>query len=66
MDKVIGGDQNAWCRECGMHLHDASEYHPYAACLMYKACGDRPTVLANLNAVLEAGKSQVSASTESK
>jgi hypothetical protein len=43
------------CKECGMRVHDECEYHPYAACLMYKACGDRDTVLANLNAVLEHG-----------
>lgn len=41
------------CKECGMRLHDSFEYHPYAACLMFRACGDRATVLANLNAVLK-------------
>jgi len=50
-------DPTCRCAECGMRTHDAGEYHPYAACLMFKACGDRETVLANLNAVLEAGKS---------
>lgn len=50
------------CSECGMETHDACEYHPYAACLMYKACGDRSTVLANLNAVLAMGRLSVSAS----
>jgi len=50
-------DPTCRCAECGMRTHDAGEYHPYAACLMFKACGDRETVLANLNAVLDAGKS---------
>lgn len=27
------------------------EYHPYAACLMFRACGDSTVVRANLDAV---------------
>ena len=27
------------CRECGMSV-EPGEYHPYAACLMFNACGD--------------------------
>jgi len=35
------------CAECGMEVR-RGEYHPYAACLMFKACGDRETVQSNL------------------
>ncbi len=38
------------CRECGMPCF-ALEYHPYAACLMFKACHDSGTVRANLASV---------------
>jgi hypothetical protein len=42
------------CKECGM-LVEPGEYHPYAACLMFKACGDSSVVRANLVAVLAEG-----------
>jgi hypothetical protein len=42
------------CKECGM-LVEPGEYHPYAACLMFKACGDASVVRANLVAVLAEG-----------
>jgi len=32
---------------------DAGEYHPFAACLMFKGCHDSATVKANLWAVQE-------------
>jgi hypothetical protein len=32
-----------------------TEYHPYAACLMFKQCHDSYTVRANLRAVLHHG-----------
>lgn len=38
------------CGECGMPCTRA-EYHPYAACLMFKACQNSDTVRANLQAV---------------
>ena len=38
------------CQECGM-LIEANEYHPYAACLMFKACQDGEVVRENLKAV---------------
>ena len=38
------------CGECSM-LCDPKEYHPYAACLMFKACHNSETVRANLEAV---------------
>jgi len=42
------------CKECGMPV-DANEYHPYAACLMFKACYDSATVKANLDSVINHG-----------
>ena len=45
------------CTECGM-LVMPDEYHPYAACLMFKACHDAETVYANLDAVLMHGATQ--------
>lgn len=38
------------CGDCGMPCAQG-EYHPYAACLMFKACHNSETVRANLNAV---------------
>lgn len=35
------------CGDCGMPCTPA-EYHPYAACLMFKACHNSATVRANL------------------
>lgn len=43
------------CAECGMTV-EPNEYHPYAACLMFKACYSAEVVRANLNAVLEYGQ----------
>jgi hypothetical protein len=39
------------CQECGMVVA-AGEYHPYAACLMFKACHDGDKVRESLRAVL--------------
>ena len=38
------------CIECGM-VCEAVEYHPYAACLMFKQCLNSETVRANLQDV---------------
>lgn len=38
------------CGECGMPCAPG-EYHPYAACLMFKACHNSGTVRSNLEAV---------------
>jgi len=38
------------CQECGMTT-EKGEYHPYAACLMFKASGKGDTVRMNLKAV---------------
>lgn len=44
------------CHECGFPVMDG-EFHPYAACLMFKACGNSDTVTANLKAVVVHGYS---------
>jgi hypothetical protein len=41
-------------------LVEPGEYHPYAACLMFKACGDGSVVRANLDAVLAEGYERAS------
>ena len=38
------------CTECGMPVQ-WGDYHPYAACLMFKGCGDAETVNKHLNAI---------------
>lgn len=38
------------CTECGM-IVKLGEYHPFAACLMYKGCKDEKTVRENMKAV---------------
>ena len=40
------------CAECGMQVR-SGEYHPYAACLMFKGCGKAHTVRENLGYVRE-------------
>ncbi|MFW6145432.1 MAG: YopX family protein [bacterium] len=35
-----GGSMKKRCQECGMPI-GANEYHPYAACLMFKGCQSR-------------------------
>lgn len=42
------------CAECGMPV--SGEYHPYAACLMFRASHDSEVVRANLKAVLDDGE----------
>lgn len=44
------------CACCGMVLEHPEEYHPFAACLMYKQCKDESTVRANLFAVIGFGQ----------
>lgn len=43
------------CAECGMPVDKATTYHPYAACLMFKACHSSDVVQANINAVVAHG-----------
>jgi len=38
------------CKECGMAVR-LGEYHPFAACLMFKGCKNSTTVRANLDAI---------------
>ena len=47
------------CSECGMPVEKATTYHPYAACLMFKACHDSAVVQAALDAVVFYGYQQV-------
>ena len=46
------------CRECGMPV-ESGEYHPYAACLMFRGCLDSQVVRANLSSVTRAQASGV-------
>ena len=55
-------EQRIGCAECGMEV-TLAEYHPYAACLMFKACHNSETVRANLDAVIERGKSLITPAT---
>jgi hypothetical protein len=43
-------DSELTCNDCGMTV-ETGEYHPFAACLMYKGCYNKDTVIANLNAI---------------
>ena|ERR1700729_3312180 len=43
------------CAECGMVLKNATEYHPYAACLAFKGCHNSEAVRANIDGVLATG-----------
>lgn len=47
--------ENRDCAECGM-LCSPTEYHPFAACLMFKACNNGNQVRSNLAAVVGYGK----------
>jgi len=38
------------CAECGMPVR-LGEYHPFAACLMFKGCHNGETVRKNLEAI---------------
>jgi hypothetical protein len=57
-DPQLSSDQKVQCtpcRECGMMVWPG-EYHPFAACLMFKACSNAEQVNTNLEAVLEHGR----------
>jgi hypothetical protein len=51
---VEGLDETA-CSACGMLVEQHRNYHPYAACLMFRGCHNGNTVDANLRAVVEYG-----------
>lgn len=42
------------CAECGMRVR-VDEYHPYAACLMFRGCHDTEAVRSNLLSVQASG-----------
>jgi hypothetical protein len=44
------GEHTAPCQECGMPVR-LGEYHPFAACLMFKGCRNQKTVRLNLDAI---------------
>jgi len=44
------------CGTCGMPGMSWNSYHPYAACLMFRACQDSTVVEENLRAVIEYGR----------
>jgi hypothetical protein len=46
------------CYGCGMAVGAEDEYHPHAACLMFRACEDAAQVNDNLAAVVEHGSAQ--------
>lgn len=43
---------NKKCSECGMPV-EWGDYHPYAACLMFKGCSDTETVTSNLKSLTD-------------
>ena len=43
------------CFGCGMKVGDAREYHPHAACMMFRACGSESTVRHALETVQQHG-----------
>ena len=56
-DHYMGGwyeEANPICKSCGMPI-EKDEFHPYAACLMFKGCLDAEVVRANLDAVIAHG-----------
>ena len=58
MGKMMANEVRAYdppCAECGMHTLTPREYHPYAACFMFKAGMKTADVRANLNAIMEYG-----------
>jgi hypothetical protein len=50
--------RTAECRECGMACSPA-EYHPFAACLMFKGCHDGDMVRKNLSALFERSEFEI-------
>lgn len=50
------------CAQCGMPV-GPDQYHPYAACLMFKQCHDSRTAQDNLWAVVDYGRSMESETT---
>lgn len=54
---------NSHCAGCGMRI-TAREYHPHAACLMFKSCRNSEEVRTNLQAVLDRGEEIANAKRE--
>lgn len=43
------------CQECGMTVPEAKHYHPYSACLLFKATGDSKAVESNMAVLMNRG-----------
>lgn len=56
MRQVNTLETNSTCACCGMVTSGPLEFHPYAACLMFKGCRNGNVVRANLQFVVEYGK----------
>ena len=50
-----GISENSQCAECGMTLQTTREFHPWAACVFFKAGRTAPTVRGNIKAIVEYG-----------
>lgn len=48
-------DEFKHCAGCGMTTFGPRDYHPYAACVMFRQLRDGSNVEANLRAVVEYG-----------
>ena len=44
-------DEVSSCAQCGMPVC-IGDYHPFAACLMFRGCGEADTVTDNLDALV--------------
>lgn len=58
--------RRARCQSCGMPMRKWKEYHPHAACLLFRATGDTRVVHANLKAVVEYGMAAQAAGIEAQ
>jgi hypothetical protein len=47
--------ETSTCIECGMPVK-LGQYHPFAACLMFKQCHNSETVQANLWSIVDFGR----------
>lgn len=47
------------CAQCGMVMVRPDEYHPYAACLMFRGCHDGDMVRTSLKDVIEQAFAEV-------
>jgi hypothetical protein len=55
MERMPKLTKDDFCLDCKMPV-EVGEYHPYAACLMFKQCQDSRVVRENLYAVMRHAK----------